>query len=348
MNFLDFDITSIPSIFESSPVALDQTTNKLESGLKIKQDDQYYIVGELAEIEGVMPHKELNCSPDSIDYMLLMKSALLIANFKTGNSVNLTTGFPFATYRLNKELALNQLMRNHIIDYDASTFTNASRRRAVVEVKSANVLPEVLAASLAVRSLDQNDDNFLMLSLGYGTFETMLSTAENALSNQRSSTSAFGIVYAVDVLRAELNNTFYTSMQNDRFFDLALQNGYIYLNRRKIDIAEIKADVLHKYYDNIISPHLKRTFTDKEFSKVKTIYLSGGGALYPEIVAKFKEEFDGFLEVKVPKNPHHLAVKGYCLNSLKLNGGDQRQAVGIDIGNASTLVCTLKNDVSFV
>lgn len=343
MNNFEFEIISVPSLFETAPAILDRTTNQLVKGLKIKHGDKFYIVGELAENEGVMPHKEINCSPGSLDYNILFKSALLLANSKIGNPITVTTGFPFATFRINRDEAQKNLIKDHIVENDASTFSNASVRKMVIEVKSGQILPEVLAASQAVRAIEQTEEDFFMLSIGYGTFETIFSTKGSEFSTQRAASSAPGIVYAVDLLKDELNNMEYTGMQNDRYFDMAMQNGFIFLNRRKIDITAIKVLALNKYYDNIISPHLKRAFTDKEFSKSKAIYLSGGGALYPELVNRFKEEFKDILEVIVPHEPNLLAVKGYCLSSSKMNGGDITQSVGIDLGNSSTLICTLKS-----
>ena len=342
MNKLEFEITSIPSLFETAPAILDKTANRLEKGLKIKHGDKFYIVGELAENEGLMPHKDINCSPDSLDYKILFKSALLLINSKIGNPISVTTGFPFATYRINRAEAQKNLVKDHNIEHDASIYSNSLVRRMVLEVKSGQILPEVLAASVAVRAIEKVEEDFFMLSVGYGTFETMFSTKTSEFSTQRAASSAQGIVYAVDLLKDELNNKEYTGMQNDRYFDMALQNGYIFLNRKKVNIADIRIEVLNKYYDDIISPHLKRAFTDKEFSKAKAIYLSGGGALYPELVNRFREEFKDVLEVIVPEDPNHLAVKGYCLSSSKINGGDTAQAVGIDLGNSSTLICTFR------
>lgn len=343
MKNLEFEITTIPSVFETAPAILDKTTTQLLKGLKIKHENKFYIVGELAENEGVMPHKEINCSPGSLDYNILFKSALLLTNSKIGNPITVTTGFPFATYRINRDEAFKNLIKDHVVENDASVFSNASVRKMVIEVKAGQILPEVLAASLAVRTIEKIEDDFFMLSIGYGTFETIFSSKNSKFGTQRAASSAPGIIYAVDLLKDELNNREYTSMQNDRYFDMALQNGYIFLNRRKIDVMDIRVKALNKYYDNILSPHLKRAFTDKEFSKAKAIYLSGGGALYPELVERFKEEFRDVLEVIVPENPNHLAVKGYCLSSKKINGGDTTQAVGIDLGNSSTLICTLRS-----
>jgi plasmid segregation protein ParM len=347
MSDLEFEITSIPSLVEIAPVVLDRSTNQLVKGLKIKFSNRFYIVGELAANEGTMPYKEINSSPESTDYNVLLNASLLVANYKIGNPMIVTTGFPFATFRGNREAALLKLVKDHIVEYDSSTFSNSSVKKMVVEVKSAEILPEVQAASLAVRELEKPKGDFFMLSLGFGTFETFFSTENGEFSTQRAGSSAPGILYAINLLKNELGALQNVGMENEYYYDQALQNGFIFLNRKKNDISEIRAKVLETYYESVISPHLKRTFTDKEFSKSKAIYLSGGGALYPELVEKFKEEFRDLLEVIIPENPNHLAVKGYCINSKKIAGGNERQSVGIDLGNSSTLICTIKPNTAF-
>ncbi len=342
MNKLEFDIISIPSLVEIAPSILDRSTNQLVKGLKVKYGSHFYIAGDLAANEGTMPHKEMNSSPNSTDYNILLNSSLLVASSKIGNPVIATTGFPFATFRSNRNDALKNLVKDHIIEYDSSTYSSSSIRKTVVEVKSGEIIPEVLAASIAIRELENPDGDFFMLSLGYGTFETLFSTKDGEFSTQRAGSSAPGIVYAVNLLKNELNAEYNVSMESDYYFDLALQNGFIFLNRKKIDIKGIRSKVLTTYYENIISPHLKRTFTDKEFSKSSGIYLSGGGALYDELIEKFNLEFKDLLDVVVPEDPNHLAVKGYCINSKKLSGGAVSQALGIDLGNSTTLICTIK------
>ena len=340
---MEFEIVTIPSLFETSQSNLERTSTNIIKGLRIKHGDSFYIVGELAENEGIMPHKDINCSPDSLDYNILMKSALLIANARKGNPLTITTGFPFATYRLNREDAYSNLVAFHMVEFDSNTYSNSGIRKMTIEVKAAEILPEVTAASLAVRKLKNIDNDFFMLSLGYGTFETLFSTRDGELASQKAASSVPGIVYAVDLLKIELSNMQHTSMQNDYYFDKALQNGYIFLKRRKVDITNIRKRVLETYYDNIISPHLKRAFTDKEFSKAKAIYLSGGGALYPELIEKFNAEFEDVMPVIIPENPNYLAVKGYCLNSAKMTKGDASQSVGIDLGNSTTIICMMKS-----
>lgn len=337
-----FEIIIIPSVFETAPAVLDRVADKLHKGLKIQIDNRFFIVGDLALNEGIQPHKEINSSPHDLDYRILFNSALLVASNKLGNPLVVTTGFPYATYQVNKDVALTKMIKDHVIEYDSSTFSPSGIKKAVVEVKNGAVLPEVSASAIAVRKgMDQPGD-FMMVSLGYGTFETVFSNANGEIGIQRTANSSPGIIYALQELKKELINQYPSTMISDAFLDEGLQNGYIFFNRKRVDITAYRKKVLNNYYDNVVSPTLKRAFTDREFAKSKGIYLSGGGALYPEIVDRFREEFKDIIDVIVPENPHHLAAKGYCLHSSKLNGGDKTQVLGIDMGNSSTILCMFK------
>jgi plasmid segregation protein ParM len=335
----NFEFSVIPSVFESAPLNLDRTSNKLITSLKIKHDDDFFIVGDLALTEGVSPHKEINCSPTGRDYNIFLKSALLVSNTRLGNPLTITTGFPFATYRMNRDLAQKLIVKEHVIEYDSSLYSSGSIRKTVVEVSSGAIMPEVSSCALAVRKTRNVNSDFMMISLGYGTFETVFSTAEGENGVQRTSNSAPGMIYAIELLKKALAQEFYSGMPEDYYFDQALQAGYIFLNRKKYDLKDMRKKVLNQYYDNIISPNLKKNFTDKEFSKSSGLYLSGGGALYPEIIERFKNEFDGVIDVIIPENPNMLAATGYCINSAKLSAGDTSRAVGIDLGNSSTIIC---------
>ena len=71
------------------------------------------------------------------------------------------------------------------------------------------------------------------------------------------------------------------------------------VNRVKHNILDIREKVLKMYYQEIIAPNLRKAFTDDDFNKCSKMYLVGGGALYPEIVQCFKEEFGEFVSVEV-------------------------------------------------
>ncbi|MDG1279226.1 MAG: ParM/StbA family protein [Algoriphagus sp.] len=337
-----FDVITIPSVFGTAPALLDNFVEKIHKGLKLKIENDFFMVGDLALNEGVQPHKEINSSPNDLDYKLLMTSALLVENSKLGNALTVTTGFPFASYQVNKDLALENLLKDHLVEFDSSIFSNGGVKKMVIEVSNGAILPEVSASAHAIRSIYKVEGDFMVLSLGFGTFETIYSNSNGEFGLQRTASSSQGIIYALQALRKELFNLYPSNMISDTFLDEALRNGYIFLDRKKVDIKDLRNKVLTLYYKNLISPTVKKAFTDREFSKSQGIYLAGGGALYPELVSMFKEEFKDIIDVQVLEDPQYLAAKGYFLRSSKLNGGNKAQSVGIDMGNSTTVVCSLE------
>ena len=124
----------------------------------------------------------------------------------------------------------------------------------------------------------------------------------------------------------------------------AFMNNFIVLNRQKIDILDIRRNVLNMYYKDVISPNLRRIFTDADFAKADRMFITGGGALYMELIENFFKEFEDILHVEVVDNPLILTSVGYCLHSAQINGGDISSAVGIDIGNSSTVITQYEDD----
>jgi hypothetical protein len=338
------DIVQIPSVFESNSVALKSVAKDLIDGLKIVEKEQTYIIGNLALTEGVSPHKNINSAPSDLDYNLLLKAGLLIGKQKLPGSITVTTGFPFSTYQLYKDVAKDRILKEQVIDFDTTTFLNGSGslRRLVVDVEKAFVMPEVVSCASALRKVDLVKGNFFMLSLGYGTFEAILSNEGGLV--QRSAVSTFGLRYAIKLMENELLKTHYLDLKNEHQLDNAFRDGFIFLNRKKVDLVDLRKKVLAQYYADVISPALRKAFDDKDFAKTNVMYLAGGGALYKDIINEFNIEFNGIVDVVVADKAPYLAAIGYAYNSLVEAGGDKSKALGIDIGNNTTVVCSFADD----
>jgi hypothetical protein len=155
----------------------------------------------------------------------------------------------------------------------------------------------------------------------------------------RTCLSVAGLRHAVNNMQLELGRNFNMGMKNEHVINQNFQAGKVVINRKKKDLLEIRRSQLVNYYDEIISPTLKKTFNDSDFEKAGKLYLAGGGALYPDLVECFEKEFDGVLDVIVPPDASNLASTGYCLRSLQWCGpANADKAVGLDIGNAYTVV----------
>lgn len=334
-----FDIQVVPSVYESNNFDLKHVAQNLVAGLKLILGGQSYIIGDLALSEGISPHRNINASPDEVDYNLLMRSGLLIALQKLGNPITVTTGLPFSTYMLHKDAVSDKFTGEHIIEYDTGTFSNGGIKKVNVEVDKIIVMPEVVGCALGLRKEQGVNGSFFMLSLGYGTLEGIVSTPNGIV--QRSALSVFGLRYAVNLMKEELSRLYYLDLKNEHQLDVAFREASIVLNRKRIDLTDLRRKVLIQYYNDVVSPALRKAFDDSDFAKADTMYIAGGGSYFDDLIDMFHNEFNEFTNVVIPDNAPHLAAIGYCHQSIMANGGDMGRAVGIDVGNSSTVISTI-------
>jgi len=329
---------SFPSIIESHNSELKDVAPDLLHGLKIYEGDTGYIIGHLALSEGIAPNKAINSSPRDLDYRLLAKAGLLLASMEISKPITLTTGFPFSTYQANRAEAVSFFRGSHQIKYDAAPYGgDYGGQSKTVVVADVEIIPEILGCTIAARyGEERRQGNFFIASLGYGTFEACLSTDKGIV--QRTLTDTNGLRYAVDLAMREISKSYYLGMRTEYQFDIGFQEGLMIANRQKVDITQIRRRSLERYYRDVISPVLRNAWKDDDFRRTSLLLLAGGGALYPELVACFTQEFQGILEVQAVSDPMTLASRGYCLRALHLAGGNRETALGLDIGNSHTVI----------
>jgi hypothetical protein len=339
-----YETQSFSSLVEINNTVLSQTSKDLLHGLKIQHNDRWYICGDLALNEGQLPHKLINSSPEDTDYQLLAKAAMLLVQDKVEQPITITTGFPYSTYYIYKDKAVEFFQRTHLLDYDASTFNAGNRKKAMLEVQKVDVIPEIVGCTIAIRKGEPPvSGSFFVFSCGFGTFESILSTDSGII--EQTMVSTLGIRYAVNLMINELKNKYYLEFRNVHQIDDAFQRGYIFLNRQNIDLREIRKTAIQTYYHEVISPNLRGVINDSNLVKTNRIYLCGGAMYYQELVDCFIEEFGSFTQITVMDNPESQASKGYALNSLRLGYGKIKSAVGIDIGNATTIVTNFTGEI---
>lgn len=333
---------SFPSLIQSQTTELLNVSRDQLTGMKIREGDDDYIIGDLALTEGNNPHKAINSFVDELDYRLLAKAALLTASSLVKEPLVVTTGFPYSTININKKAAVDYLNSIESITYDMRPFGGSDHLVQPVSVNRVEVIPELIGGIIAMRSgEEQRNGNFFLVSLGYGTVEIGLSTDKGVI--QRTEGTASGLRYAINWAMRELMKNYYVGLRTEQQFDVAFQAGNIILNRRRIDLSEIRKRALNHYYQDVISPLIRNTWNDDDFSRSNTIILVGGGATYPELVDNFKREFDSFANVEVANEPMTASSRGYCIRSRN-KGGNGSAAVGIDIGNANTTVTIFEPD----
>jgi len=342
---MKYSIQSFSSLIENNNTILSNTSRDLLHGLRIQHDNKWYICGDLALQEGQLPHKLINSSPEDIDYQLLARAGLLLTHDQVEQPVVLTTGFPYATYHIYKDRAAEFLQKTHVIDYDGSTFSQAGKKTVVLEVQQAHIIPEIVGCTLAIRKgEEQVNGNFFVLSCGFGTFESVLSTDSGII--EQTMISTHGLKYAVHILMNELKKKYYLEFRNAHQIDEAFQRGYIFLNRKNIDLRELRKTAIQAYYQEVVSPNLRNIITDANLMKSNRVYLCGGAMYYQDLIDCFREEFGDIVQLEIPGNPETLATRGYALNSFRLSHGRHQSAIGLDIGNATTIVTTFNVPVA--
>jgi len=334
-----------PSVLEGNNRELHRVSQDLLNGLKIYTNGSSYIIGNLALLQGISPHRTVNCSPDELEYKLLLDAGILIANYNHNRPIYLTLGFPFSTYTVNKQMAKKVALGMKKIEFAPSTFGYKDNRDSImVQVLDVDVLPEMMGNIIALRKgAYKATGNFFVISLGYGTLEAILSTDNGVI--QRTAISNFGIQYAIDLFTTELSKENYLGLKNKKQLDVLFQENTLILNRKHIDITEIKRKVLQQYYHEVVSPSLRSAFTDNDFNISRHMFITGGGALYSDLINCFSNEFKDITNIEVVDNPLTLTSIGYCLNSLDLTGGIKNGAIGLDIGNANTVVTQFNSSI---
>lgn len=326
-----------PSLFEATPAELIDVADDLVTGLKIQIDGTSYIIGDLALVEGTSPHKGINSAPTDLDYQLLLRAALAIAQVGTDKPLAVTTGFPYSSYSAYREAAQNLIQGEHAIQFDGRTFGGSADSVMEVTVNEVEVVPEIEGLVTAVRKGELRDpDPFFAISLGYGTVEAVLSLPSGPV--QRTSTSVNGLRFATKRMIDRLQQEHYLEMLTERQVDKAMREGSIIIGRRRVRLTDLRREVLQMYYEDVVTPALEKAFSGSDFGRAQKMYLAGGGAAYGVLVNAFREEFGDILDVSVVPNPDAFISHGFALIAEEISEEGQQRAVGLDIGNANTVV----------
>jgi hypothetical protein len=336
---------SFPSVFETAFGNSENSSKDLLNGLKIKKDEDWYLVGNLAKTGGINPGRIINASPTEIDYEILFKAALLNIEDKVQQPLAITMGFPFTTYNAYKTAAEQFVGKRHfLIEYDTSTFnTKGSAKKAMFDVEKFEIIPEIVGGIIGLKksTVITPPENFIAISFGFGTIEGAMASNDGLI--HRTCFSSHGIKYAITQLTKELSKKHYLGLKNEHQLDEAFMKGSVFTNRKKIDLKVIRKSILTQYYKEVVSPLLRTYFTDRDFETCEMIYLMGGGAYYRELTDAFLEEFKDVIPVEIAPEPENLVSLGYLYNSLRISDNAHKKSVGIDLGNATSIISYFPN-----
>jgi plasmid segregation protein ParM len=335
----------IPSVFEENSINFHKVADNFLDAIKIIDfNGRDYLVGQLALREGSAPHKLINSSVDETDYRLLTNAGLVLATMGRYNRLIVTSGFPFSTYQSYRKKAVEYMQKNYEVAFDTKTYGGDKIMKSAFTVSHADIMLELEGCVRAIRDGENREkNNFFIASIGYGTFEIAKSQPGGLV--HRTTDSNKGLQYAISMVENEIRKEYYLNMITEKQFERSFQRGMIVLDRKKINLDELRRESLRSYYYEVISPAMKRKFTNEDFTNTNRIYLVGGGALYPDLVELFKEEYNGILDVILYPEPLLCAAKGYCLQSMSraksysdIESTDNTAYVGLDIGNSNTVV----------
>ncbi|MEY4660255.1 MAG: hypothetical protein RLZZ42_207 [Bacteroidota bacterium] len=338
-------ITGFTSLLETSFGRNPVSASSLLHGIRIKHEDNWYLVGDACKNLGRNPHRIVNASPDELDYKILFNSALLLSANNYSEKINLTVGFPFSTYNMYRPLAEKYLMnKNFMVEYDTSVFKrDGIVERKVVEVAQFDIIPELAGCVIGLKKeYNATEENFLMISIGFGTIEMGVVTAEGL--NRRTVISVPGIIRCIKHLRDELERDNFIGFMTDHQLDEAFKKGSVILNRQNINLTTLRSNILKSFYKEYISDTIRSMISDRDFETLQKIYVCGGGVHYQEIRDCFKNEFEKIMPVEIVAEPDTLAAIGYYHNSQKMPAVGASNVVGIDLGNSSTYVCAKETE----
>lgn len=332
-----FDTIRFPSVFEATDASLTDVAEDLVTGLKIQIEGTDYIVGELALLEGAAPHRRINSAPSDLDYRLLLQTALAVAQEGIDTPLAVVTGFPYSSFSAYREEAKTLIRGEHAIQFDARTFGGTDNSVMKVDVREVGILPEIEGLVTALRDGERQEaDAFFAVSLGYGTFESVLSLPSGTV--QRTATSGHGLRLAARRVINRLQREHHLDMLTEHQADRAMREDFIITGRRRVNISGVRREVLQLYYDDVISPALEKVFSGRDFGRATKMYIAGGGAHYDTLIDAFNSEFGEILDVQVVSSPETCVSRGFALAAKNAVDEAETCPVGLDLGNANTAV----------
>ncbi|MFZ9661772.1 MAG: hypothetical protein ACO29O_07835, partial [Chitinophagaceae bacterium] len=208
-----------------------------------------------------------------------------------------------------------------------------------IELETFDILPELAGCVIGLKKHYKiPEENFLVISLGFGTTEMGVVNTEGL--NKRTVISIPGIERCIKNLRDELEKEHFIGFMTDHQLDEAFIKGSTILNRMPINLVSIKNGILKSFYKEYISDTIKNMISDRDFDRMEKIYVCGGGVHYEELQNCFRDEFEKMIPIEFIREPDTLAAIGYYYNSLRISASPSSFAVGVDLGNSSTYICT--------
>src|SRR5215471_4463953 len=120
---MDYKVISFPSVYETAFGNTQNAAKDLLNGLKIKKDETWYLVGNMARRNSINARRIINAAPEEEDFDILFRAAMVNVIDKVQTPFTVTIGLPLSTFNAYKNEAQQYLSRRHfMIEYDTNTF----------------------------------------------------------------------------------------------------------------------------------------------------------------------------------------------------------------------------------
>lgn len=339
-DMINYKVITFPSVYETAYGNTENAAKDLLNGMKVKKDDAWYLVGNMAKRNSVNAGRIVNAAPTEDDFDILFRAALINVADKVEKPFTITVGLPLSTFNIYKNPAQQYLAKRHfLVEHDTTTYNvNGGLKKNTFDVDTYEVIPEIVGGIIGLkRTIAQAaDENFIAISFGFGTMEGGYVTSDGLVN--RTCFSTHGIRYVINNLVRELNTQYYLEMKNEHQMDEAFIKGSMFTNRKRIDFKDLKQTLLRQYYKEVVSPMMRQYFSDADLEDCSRIYLLGGGANYTDLTDMVAEEFSDLMPVVVVNEPETIASIGYLYNSLRVSDNNPMRCIGLDLGNASTTI----------
>ena len=112
---MDYKVITFPSVFEAAFGNTENSAKDLLNGLKVKKDDAWYLVGNMAKRNAMSAGRIINAAPNEADFDILFRAAMVNVIDKVQPPFTVTVGLPLSTFNIYKGSAQQYLARRHFI-----------------------------------------------------------------------------------------------------------------------------------------------------------------------------------------------------------------------------------------
>lgn len=292
------------------------TDNNAFAPLILKFRGKEYLVGKSPDI----PDRMTAVSPAGIDFQLLVRMALLLADTEGAGRVSLAVSLPLSL-SVYGDAVKKSLQGKISVEFGASQVCKEYIGREI-DIAQLQIMPRLESCVEAIRrGRLQEENDFMVVSLAHGTCEAVVSVSGAPAGRQLC---VRGIRPGIDLG---------VGMES-------LQQALFGRDTTNSDVPRLREEILRRYYGEVVSSGIRDILSGYNGNRRLKIYLCGDGASYPELVQCFREEFGNRFPVQVYPSPEKCASQGCNIRArtARQESLAPTVAVGLDVDDRCTCV----------